>query len=84
MQDSWPTRRRCMSQSSNACPYLIAVVADRLWVHPVSAYCRHPDGKIRVPSSTTMMDVCTTSAHTACGGYIAARTEEAFLSSITA
>lgn len=73
-----------MPQSSKPCPYLIPVVADRLWMYPVSAYCRRPDGKVRVPSSSTLTNVCTTSGHETCAGYVAARTEEAFLSTITA
>lgn len=73
-----------MAGNSKECPYLVPVVADRLWVYPVGAYCRRPDGKPRIPSSTTLANVCTTSEHVTCTGYVAGRTEQAFISTITA
>ncbi len=73
-----------MASSAKECPYLIPVVADRLWMYPVGAYCRRPDGKPRIPGSSTIASVCTTPAHCSCAGYLAGRTEEAFISTVTA
>lgn len=51
------------------CPYLVPVVADRLWMYPQSVYCRRPDGGVRVPGRATLVSVCTTDAFCACAGY---------------
>lgn len=51
------------------CPFLVPVVADRLWLYPIAAYCRRPDARVRVPGATTLADVCTTWSHRACPGY---------------
>jgi hypothetical protein len=50
------------------CPFLVPVTADRLWVYPVSAYCRRPDHPIRVPASSTLERVCTDD-YSCCPGY---------------
>jgi len=53
------------------CPLLMPVAADRLWLYPVAAYCRGPDGRIRVPSPrTTLPCICMTRAHLLCPGYL--------------
>lgn len=51
------------------CPFLVPVVADRLWLYPVSAYCRRPDCAIRVPASATMAGFCTSELYRRCPGY---------------
>ena len=60
-----------------ACPYLVDVVADRLWLYPVGVYCRRPDGHLRVPAGVTLAGVCTTSAYLTCAGYCAGVTPAA-------
>ena len=54
------------------CPFLVAVMADHLWLRPVSGYCRRPDGRVRVPASVTVTCICMTPAHLVCAGYLAA------------
>ena len=51
------------------CPFLAAVIADRLWLYPVGAYCRRPDHPVRVPGAITLARFCTTASHVACDGY---------------
>lgn len=51
------------------CPFLVPVIADRLWLYPVSAYCRRPDGPIRVPAPATMARFCTGADHGRCPGF---------------
>jgi hypothetical protein len=51
------------------CPFLVPVVADRLWLYPVGAYCRRPAHRVRAPAAATLARVCSTAAHTACPGY---------------
>jgi hypothetical protein len=54
-----------------ACPFLIPVMHDWLWVNPVRAYCRRPDGRVPVPSSrTTVPCICQTPAHLLCPAYL--------------
>ncbi len=55
-----------------ACPYLVPVTADRLWVYPVGAFCRRPGCGVRVPAPATLASTCTGPAHRACEGYRAA------------
>ncbi|MBI2467839.1 MAG: hypothetical protein HYV62_08495 [Candidatus Rokubacteria bacterium] len=57
------------SQDVEQCPYLVAVMADHLWLYPTSAYCRRPDGRVRVPSAATLTAICATPAYRACPGY---------------
>jgi hypothetical protein len=54
------------------CPFLVPVMADRLWLRPTEAYCRRPDGRVRVPAAATLTCICTTRAHLVCPGYVAA------------
>ncbi len=54
------------------CPFLIPVVADRLWLQLRGGYCRRPDGRVRAPARTTILQVCTTPRHLGCAGYRAA------------
>lgn len=57
-----------MSQSDH-CPFLIPVMADRLWLYPSSAYCRRPGAPVKVPARGTLDRVCTTSEHARCAGF---------------
>ena len=51
------------------CPFLVPVIADRLWLYPVGAYCRRPDRSVRVPAGITFARFCTTPSYVACSGY---------------
>jgi hypothetical protein len=55
-------------QEGMDCPFLVPVTADRLWVYPVSAYCRRPDHPLRVPASSTLEHICTED-YSCCPGY---------------
>ena len=57
---------------SEACPYLVQVMADHLWLYPVSGYCTS-GGRTRVPGALRIAEVCVEPAHTRCSGYLAAR-----------
>ncbi len=61
-----------MVNEARECPYLTPVVADRLWLYPVSAYCRRPHARLRVPAPATLANVCTEPEHAMCAGYLAA------------
>lgn len=50
------------------CPFLVPVIADRLWLYPIPAYCRRPDGPIRVPAPATMARFCTAADYGRCPG----------------
>jgi hypothetical protein len=56
------------------CPFLVPVTADRLWVYPVSAYCRRPDQPVRVPATSTLERICTED-YSCCPGYQASQEE---------
>jgi hypothetical protein len=62
---------KAASQSAEGCRFLFPVMADRLWLQPGSAYCRRPDGRVRVPAATTVACICLTAAHLLCPGYLA-------------
>lgn len=51
------------------CPFLVPVIADRLWVYPVPAYCRRPDSGVRVPAPATVADYCASRNYRCCPGY---------------
>jgi len=59
-----------------ACPFLVPVVADRLWVYPIGAYCRRPGHRVRAPGRLTIAHVCTQLTHFACKGFRASCQEE--------
>ena len=64
-------RPEAAATEAGECPFLVPVMADRLWLHPVGTYCRRPDGRVRVPSSrTTLPLICLTAAHFLCPGYM--------------
>ncbi len=58
------------SREVESCPFLIPVMADRLWLTPVRAYCRRPDRRVRVAAATTLTCICMTPAHLVCPGYL--------------
>ena len=57
---------------SNACPYLVSVMVDHLWLYRMGGYCTSGD-RPRVPGATKIADVCAEPAHTRCAGYLARR-----------
>lgn len=56
-------------RDAETCPFLVPVVADRLWMYPVGAYCRRPDHRIRAPAAETLARTCTASSYVECPGY---------------
>ncbi len=54
------------------CPYLVDVTADWLWLYPRGAFCRHPDGRIRVPAAATLATRCDGERFRECEGYLRA------------
>lgn len=58
-------------REAKVCPFLVPVVADRLRVYPVTAHCRTPDGRVRVPIGVAATCICMTPAHLLCPGYLA-------------
>jgi hypothetical protein len=59
-----------MSTAVTQCPFLVPVTADRLWLYPVSAFCRAPDRGVRVPAPRTLELTCSSPAHTGCPGFL--------------
>lgn len=51
------------------CPFLVPVIADRLWLYPIGAYCHCPDHSVRVPAVSTLARVCSTASYRACPRY---------------
>jgi hypothetical protein len=60
-----------MRPDSTECPYLVPVMADRVWLYPTGAYCRRPDARVRWPSRSRVTCVCSTAAHLLCPSYLA-------------
>jgi hypothetical protein len=52
-------RQHAAAPEGSECPFLVPVLADRLWLYPVSVYCRRPDQPIRIPAASTLARVCT-------------------------
>jgi hypothetical protein len=50
------------------CPFLVPVVADRLWMRPIGMYCRRPGRRVRVPAESTLARWCT-AQYRRCDGY---------------
>jgi hypothetical protein len=67
------TRPNETSTDTASCPFLTPVVADRLFVYPVSVYCRRNQARPRIPAGHTLADVCLTEAHGDCPGYRASQ-----------
>lgn len=61
-----------MIADDDCCPFLVSVMADQLWVYPVSAYCRRPGATVKVPAPETFAGVCLTREHARCPGFRAA------------
>jgi len=62
-----------MSMSSDlddpgCCPFLVPVVADRLWMRPLGVYCRRPGRRVRIPAESTLTRCCT-AEYRLCEGY---------------
>lgn len=55
------------------CPFLTAVMADRLWLYPTGVYCRPPGHRVRVPAAETLTCICSTLAYLVCPRYLATR-----------
>jgi len=51
-----------------ACPFLVPVTADHMFVYPVSAFCRRPNHHVRVPAASTVMRMCGTREYRKCPG----------------
>jgi hypothetical protein len=68
-----PTRTvpREAPTTSEVCPFLVPVVAGRLWLTPRSVYCRRRDGRLGLPERAAGDYVCATHAHLLCPGYLA-------------
>ena len=60
-----------MADADDRCPFLVPVMADRLWMYPMPAYCRRPDAQVKVPAPETFMRVCVSPRHVRCPGYLA-------------
>jgi hypothetical protein len=60
-----------MENANVPCPFLVPVMADRLWVYPMPAYCRRPDAQLRVPALETLGRVCFSHRYLRCPGYLA-------------
>ena len=54
------------------CPYLVDVTSDWLWLYPTGVFCRHPDGRIRVPAAVTLASLCDGEHFHECEGYATA------------
>ena len=57
------------------CPYLVDVSVDWLWLYPSGVFCRHPDGRIRIPAPATVAGRCEGSGFRHCDGYVTASGE---------
>jgi hypothetical protein len=60
-----------MADADDLCPFLVPVMADRLWMYPMPAYCRRPDAGVRVPAPETFLRVCASPSHVRCPGFLA-------------
>jgi hypothetical protein len=60
-----------MADADDRCPFLVPVMADRLWMYPMPAYCRRPDAHVKVPASETFLRVCDSPRHVRCPAFLA-------------
>ena len=60
-----------MADAYDGCPFLVPVMADRLWMYPMPAYCRRPDAHVKVPAPETFLRVCASPGHVRCPGFLA-------------
>ena len=40
------------------CPFLVPVMADRLWMRPSGVYCCRPGRRVRIPATSTLARCC--------------------------
>jgi hypothetical protein len=55
-------------EAEGACPFLVPVTADRMFMYPVGAFCRRPNHAVRVPAASTVMRMCGTPQYRTCPG----------------
>ena len=60
-----------MADADARCPFLIPVMADRLWMYPMPAYCRRPNARVKVPAPETILRLCSSPRHVRCPGFLA-------------
>jgi hypothetical protein len=60
-----------MADADDRCPFLVPVMADRLWMYPMPEYCRRPDAGVKVPAPETLLRVCASPRHVSCPGFLA-------------
>ena len=60
-----------MADADDRCPFLVPVMADRLWMYPMPAYCGRPDARVKVPAPETFLRVCASPSHVRCPGFLA-------------
>ena len=58
-----------MLDDDRRCPFLIPVVADHLWMHPLSAYCHRPEAPVKAPALETFFHFCLGPEHVHCPGF---------------
>ena len=61
-------KRRDWDDREGACPFLVPVTADHMFMYPVSAFCRRPNHPVRVPAASTVMRMCGTREYRKCPG----------------
>jgi hypothetical protein len=65
-----------MADADDRCPFLVPVMADRLWMYPMPAYCRRPDDRLKAPAPQTILHFCGSSRHIRCPGFRASTERE--------
>ena len=60
-----------MAEANVRCPFLVPVMADRLWVYSIPVYCRRPNAQVKAPAPETFSRVCLSHRHLRCEGYLA-------------
>jgi hypothetical protein len=60
-----------LTDTEKVCPFLVPVMADRLWMYPTPAYCRRPDAQVMVPASSTILRLCSSPGYLRCPGFAA-------------
>jgi hypothetical protein len=58
-----------MAEYKGCCPFIAPVIADRMWVFPVPAYCHRPNAGIHVPGVEKFVRLCVSGRHDDCPGY---------------
>ncbi len=66
-----------MAAREERCPFLVPVMADRLWMYPMPAYCRRPNAPVKVPASETFFRVCASPKYVRCPGFLASTGRDA-------